>query len=240
MPNRVINARGLDDDISGLGQCSKIQKYRFDKGRRVMSKATIKEFLEAYKKYDPTNDYYHRYIDRAILWLFNRYPGHKSLEQVFAKISLVNRVYRANMERRKKEGEWKLAELLVENKFDDVITPLTRIPKFDSKALPEIVKVHSCFVTLAKKTIRIKATSFCSKYLHFHFPKIVPIYDSKSYETAWELVGKEVFINHSNAGDYEYFCLAILKLIEKLRRFEGVKNPNLKIIDHILYEKLRR
>lgn len=204
-----------------------------------MSKTTIKEFLEAYKKYDPTNDYYHRYIDQAIFWLFEKYPNHKSPEQVFAKISFVNRVYRANMERRKKEAEWKLAELLVANKFDDIVAPLKRIQKLNSKTLPEIIKVHSRFVTLSKKTIRIRATSFCSKYLHFHFPQLIPIFDRNAYKTARRLVGNEIGTSYSEVGDYEYFCRAILALVEKLRS-QGIRSHNLKTFDYLLYDKLRK
>jgi hypothetical protein len=205
-----------------------------------MKKATLNEFLAAYKKYDPTYDYYHRYIDEAISWAFEKYPGHKSPEQVFAKISLVNRVYRANIQRRKKGAEWKLAELLVDKNFDNTINPLKKIRKFDSKTLPEIVGVHNRFVNIAKNTLRIRAASFCSKYLHFHFPKIIPIFDSKSYDTAWTLVGEEIDTNRDGVGDYEYFCLALLALTEKLKRLQGFRNANLKTIDYLLYEELRR
>jgi len=204
-----------------------------------MKQGTLKGFLAAYKKYNPTYDHYDRYIDEAISHLFKKYPGHKSIEQVFAKISLVNRVYRTNVERRKKEAEWKLAELLVANKFDNIIAPLKRIQKFNSETLPEIVKVHTRFVTLSKKTIRIRATSFCSKYLHFHFPKLIPIFDSNAYETAWRLVRKEICTSCGDIGDYEYFCLAILALAEKLRS-QRIRSPNLKTIDYLLYDKLRK
>ncbi len=98
-----------------------------------MKKVTPNGFLAAYKKYNPTYDRYDRYIDEAISHLFEKYPGHKSIEQVFAKISLVNRVYRASVERRKKEAEWKLAELLVANNFDKFIAPLKRIQRFNSE-----------------------------------------------------------------------------------------------------------
>ena len=204
-----------------------------------MKQGTLKGFLAAYKKYNPTYDHYDRYIDEAISHLFKKYPGHKSIEQVFAKISLVNRVYRTNVERRKKEAEWKLAELLVANKFDNIIAPLKRIQKFNSETLPEIVKVHTRFVTLSKKTIRIRATSFCSKYLHFHFPKLIPIFDSNAYETAWRLVRKEICTSCGDIGDYEYFCLTILTLAEKLRS-QGIRSANLKAIDYLLYDKLRK
>lgn len=170
-----------------------------------MKKAKIDKFLAAYKKYDP--DYYYRYIDEAISRVFQKYPRHTSLEQVFAKISLVNRVYRANIERKRKGAEWELAEHLVDNKFDNTITPLKKIRKFDAGTLPEIVGVHERFVNIAKKALRVRAASFCSKYLHFHCPMIIPIFDSRAYETAWKLVGKEINDSDDDISDYGYYLL---------------------------------
>jgi hypothetical protein len=202
----------------------------------VVKKATIDKFIAAYKKYDPDYDD-SRYLNEAISQTFQKYPHHTSTEQVFAKISLVNRVQRANIVRRRKGAEWTLAEFLVNKKFDNTITPLKKIRKFDAETLPEIVDVHKRFVNTAKKVLRIRAVSFCSKYLHFHFPKIIPIFDSKASETAWKLVGKEIKDCYGYRSDYEHYCLAILNIIEKLS-LHGIRSININAIDHLLYDEL--
>ena len=200
-----------------------------------MNKPKIDRFIGAYRKYDP--NYYYRYIDQAIFLTFQKYPNHTSPEQVFAKISLVNRIYRTNIQRRRKDAEWKLAELLVDKKFDNAITPLKTIKNLDAATLPEIVGIHERFVNIAKKVLRVRATSFCSKYLHFHFPKIIPIFDSKAYETAWKLVGNEINDSDMGISDYGCYCLTILNLIEKLNIY-GIRSANLKAIDYLLYDEL--
>lgn len=169
-----------------------------------------------------------------------KYPKHNNIEQVYAKVTIINRVYRANLQMSKSGAERKLAEYLVKNNFDKIIAPLKNIKKFDIKTINTILKIHSIFVKLTDKKLKKHALSFCSKYLYFHFPEIVPIYDRRAYETAWKLVGNELGDISSERlinADYAYYCASILKLIEHLKN-NGIKNPNLKIIDVLLYDKM--
>jgi hypothetical protein len=171
------------------------------------------------------------------LYLCRKYPDHVDVDQVGSKVALINSAYRANIQTSRKGAEWKLAEHLVRNKFDEIISPLKRIAVFNGSTPREIVDVHGKFTELVKQTLKIQANSFCSKYLYFHFSNIIPIFDSRAYKTAWELAGSDIDDTaHDDLAnyDYAYFCDAVLRLVELLNA-KGEANPNLKIIDLILY-----
>ena len=153
---------------------------------------------------------------------------------------MINQVYRANLQMSKSGAEWKLAEYLVKNNFDKIIAPLKSIKKFDEKTIDTIIRIHGIFVRLTNRALKKHANSFCSKYLSFHFPKIIPIFDNRAYTAAWKLVGSELedisFERLINA-DYAYYCASVHKLIEYLKN-NGIKKPNLKIIDVLLYDEM--
>jgi hypothetical protein len=197
----------------------------------------IGKFINNYKKCK--GDYYFKYLDEAIFFLCKKYPDHFDVDQVGSKVTLINRSYRANIQTSKKGAEWELAKCLVENKFDETISPLETIIAFNGNTFSDIVAIHGKFTQLVKRTLKIQANSFCSKYLYFHFPNIIPIFDSRAYKSSRELVGNDIETgyDHLANNDYAYFCAAILRLIESLK-VNGVQNPNLKIIDFVLYDTM--
>jgi hypothetical protein len=201
-----------------------------------MKQSKIDKFIRRYK--GQGNDYSYKYLDEGIFWLCKKYSNHNNTEQVYAKVTMINQVYRANLQMSKSGAEWKLAEYLVKKNFDNIIAPLKSIKNFDEKTIDTIIRIHGMFVRLTRRALKKYANSFCSKYLSFHFPKIIPIFDKRAYTTAWKLVGSELedisFERLINA-DYAYYCASILKLMEYLKN-KGIKKPNLKIIDVLLYD----
>jgi hypothetical protein len=202
-----------------------------------MAVRNTKGFINAYTK----AEYWWEPLDRPILTACRMMPNHVANEEVFAKIALVNRVYRANLHLGTTNAEWKLAELLVRMKFDNTIAQLRKLKSFSNKTKASVIAAHEDFVKIAYKVTKRVENSFCAKYLSSHFPAVLPIFDSKSYATSWKLkggsLGKDLYDNNRNC-DYGYHCEAILLLITDLRR-EGISNPNLKLIDSILYESGR-
>ena len=197
----------------------------------------IKDFIQA----DKNVDYYFRSLDEAILYACRKNPYHNNEEEVFAKIALVNRVYGANLYRylgrAGKEAEWRLAERFVQEKLDNKLLPLKDIRRFNRNSIDTIVQTHEKLVKVTYSITKKVQNSFCSKYLSFHFPKIIPIFDSYSYAASWNLVRKQVKATRFDESwnyDYGYHCEAVLLLVEALLR-SGIKNPDLKLVDCVLY-----
>jgi len=197
----------------------------------------IKDFIQAYRNVD----YYFKPLDQAILRACRRNPRHNNESEVFAKIALVNRTYRANLDRyldrASKDAEWRLAEKFVHENIDNDLLPLKNIRRFNRNSLDTIVQTHEKLIQIVYTITKRAQNSFCSKYLSFHFPKTVPIFDSHSYDVSWHLIGNQVKATRFDENrnyDYGYHCEAILLLVEVLLR-RGIKNPDLKLVDCVLY-----
>lgn len=203
----------------------------------------IKDFIQAYRNVDRNVDdyYYFKHLDQAIFYACRKNPDHNDKNEVFAKIALVNRTYRANLDRylgrARKDSEWGLAERFVHEKIDNKLLPLKDIRRFNRNSIDTIVQTHEKLIKVTYSITKKTQNSFCSKYLSFHFPKIVPIFDSYSYTASWNLVGRQVKATRFDENrnyDYGYHCEAILLLVEVLLR-SGIKNPDLKLVDCVLY-----
>lgn len=206
-------------------------------GKYYMKLKQIKDFIQAYRNVN----YYFEPIDEAILHVCRKNPYHSNTDEVFAKIALVNRIYRANLSRylgrTGKDAEWRLAERLVQEKLDKNFLPLKDIRRFNKNSIDTIVQTHEKLVKITYSITKKVQNSFCSKYLNFHFPKIIPIFDSYSYAASWNLVGKQVKAIRCDENlnyDYGYHCETVLLLVEALLR-SGIRNPDLKLVDCVLY-----
>ena len=205
-----------------------------------MNKQEIIKLLSEYNK--ARGDYYFKYLDETLFDLCKKFPDHTDEQKVFAKVAIINNVYRANLHMSGRGAEQRLAAHLVKVKFDDKIELLRNMSAFDKATINDIVRIHGYFVRLTDNLLGKRAISFCSKYLNFHFPNIVPIFDSRAYKTIWRYVGAE--LNHLDYddkinADYAYFCDAILEIV-KILEANHVKHPSLKIIDVLLYDTLYR
>jgi hypothetical protein len=153
----------------------------------------------------------------------------------------INRVYRTNIEKAGRNIEWKLAECYVAERLDRLFRPLRTQHAFNAGNIEHVCDAHEGVVHVTKKATKRLDNSFCAKYLSLHFRRVVPIYDGFAYRTAWNLVGRELrtldFDSHLNA-DYRYHCAAVLRLCSVLAE-NGVRKPNIKILDQVLYRASR-
>jgi len=136
-----------------------------------------------------------------------------------------------------KDAEWRLAKTFVRANIDNELLLLKHIRRFNRNSIDTIVQTHETLIQIVYTITRRTQNSFCSKYLSFHFPKIVPIFDSYSYTTSWNLTGRQVKATRFDENrnyDYGYHCEAVLLLVEALLR-SGINNPDLKLVDCVLY-----
>ena len=136
----------------------------------------IKDFIQAYRNVD--DYYYFKPLDQAILYACRKHPDHNNESEVFSKIALVNRTYGANLHRylgrASKDTEWRLAKTFVHEIIDNELLPLKHIRRFNRNSIDTIVQTHDKLIQIVYTITKRTQNSFCSKYLSFHFPKIVP------------------------------------------------------------------
>lgn len=162
-------------------------------------------------------------------------PEHKDEDVIVAKIWLIGRTYAAAIERRKLDTNYagdfyydKVAPKMLEigKELDDRINIVKSKP-IDKDNLGDILDLHAYLVDHFKTITGLSKRSLASKYLHFHCPKAMFIYDSKASIAIRKLIGKsEEYSNYiSNDRDSEYtdFCLRVLELKNRLENEYSLK-----------------
>ncbi len=173
-------------------------------------------------------------LDRPILRACKGHPGHSDCSEVYAKVALVNRMYSANLGRYNKEGKFEaedqVAQALFKSDIDKFIKPLLDLDALSEDVLPKVLKCHDRLIQIARPGAGNEALSFCSKYLSFHLPRVVPILDRRAELTASQVEGIPSF---RGCGRFEKHCRRVLALMNFLVMKRIM--PNLKIIDYVLY-----
>lgn len=198
-----------------------------------MALKTVEDFVTAYHH----ADYRWEELDKPLIRFFAENPRHEDVKIVFGKITLVNRTYNTNLHMAGDEAEWRLARHFVSTSVDKIISPFQAVKRFGRHMLSDLMAVHSDLVSSANEVTHRNENSFCSKYLSFHFPETVPIFDQYAYVTSRRLIGSSLmrgmYLGQKNA-DYGYHCQAVATLVEALET-SGVKDWRIKLIDNILY-----
>ena len=201
---------------------------------------TLADFLSAYKQVH-ADGYDFKIMDDTLFDLCRRFPGHtKGLErQIVAKVGLVNRAYRANLQMGTEYAEWKLAQRLTTSDIDEHLSKLRSLSSFDEAAAPVVLQAHHSLVAVCKEVTGRWALSFASKYLSFHVPRVVPIFDSLSYKEGWNYARGSVAspLPGKAAEDYRWHTASVLFLANHLRK-QGI-DPDVKLIDVVLYKQAR-
>lgn len=199
-------------------------------------------FLEQYRKIqtgirekDPTY-YWWIPLDRPIISACRNNPGHSDPCEVAAKVALVNRMYSAQLGKGKMGkfvAEDKVTEsLVVSNRvIDDFMRKLSKFTTLNRDNLPTVVECHNKLVEIIRKRLKLKTFSFSSKYLSFHFPRVVPIFDSKATTCARKILKADSAFR--GYEPYEKHCRQILRLMEVLVEYK--LKPKVKTIDYVLY-----
>jgi hypothetical protein len=137
---------------------------------------------------DPGKDFWHP-TNEILYDLCKTHPDHNSNSEIAAKVLLIGRSYAAAVERGVPHENGNVRDT---TKFyrDRIATPIRRaaidadVAKL--RALSDIspqnadivLSAHARLTEVLAQSIGIRKRSFVSKYLHFHAPNAVPIYDS--------------------------------------------------------------
>jgi hypothetical protein len=195
---------------------------------------TLADFLSEYKRVQ-AQGYNWQVMDDTLFELCRRYPGHIEPREIVAKVGLVNRAYRANLQMGTEDAEWKLAQHLKNSDIDEHLNKLRSLPSFNDATAPVVLQAHHRLVEVCKEVTGRWALSFASKYLSFHAPRVVPIFDSYSYAEGWKYARGSVAspLPGAAAEDYRWHTASVLFLANHLRT-QGIE-PDVKLIDVVLY-----
>jgi hypothetical protein len=198
----------------------------------------FQQFVAAYKDAergtrdkDPAH-YWRCPLDRIITSACRDNSGHSDVCEVFAKVAIVNRMYRTKLELGGEDQEWQVAEALVMANTDEILTHLNQLGTFGQETMRAVLDSHTRLVQIIHEATNRDEVSFISKYLNFHVPKLVPIIDRRAEARAREITAGVYGMN--KGGRYEQHLNRLLYLLNQLSA-NDVMNPDLKLVDHVLY-----
>lgn len=210
---------------------------------------TINASLETKTKHNRTVDYLIRNIKNVDHWelsnsvlydLCRKHPDHTELKVVIAKTLIIGRVYSATLERGNVAGTESgdlfytkhvfpvFRKLFSSKRVQRIVTDLQL-----KKATPvDILNLHGLMVKALYGLRKLNKVSFCSKYLHFHYPESYFIIDSRakyalallsSYLSVKGLLtvnSQESYFNTKNDINYDYEkfynkCILVRAALEK-------------------------
>ena len=120
--------------------------------------------------------------NEALYSLCRKHPEHRSVEHIVAKVWLIGRSYAAAIERGAEVGDGeniyvtRVAPAMRGARIDEWFEPLQGLNRPDAAM---VVPVHARLTRLFQEISGKEKRSLASKYLHFHFPKAVYIFDER-------------------------------------------------------------
>lgn len=140
---------------------------------------------------------------------------------------LIGRAYSATIERRRTSEEEPFAEnenfydhrfapIYQEANLDEVFKPLYDYSDINKNTITPILEVHRVLTQTLHKVTKQWKRSLATKYLHFHFPDLIFIYDKRASNTLGKYVPrwwKRELEEDPRYDMYYYrFCLSMMNL----------------------------
>lgn len=133
-------------------------------------------------------------LDRQSAWdlgnqtLYNlclKHPDHRSVDVIVAKMWLIGRSYASSIERRRDSQSAKGDDFYLDTvgprmKRSGVDMWFGVIRELRRPDLSVVVPVHKRLTDVFREISGLEMRSLASKYLHFHFPRAVYIYDERA------------------------------------------------------------
>ena len=176
---------------------------------------------------------------------------HKKADIALAKIWLIGRSYSAAIERGAGEHvessvdfyAEKVAPMLVNSDIDKWISKLNKIGRVTGDNYKELLEVHFKLMNEIIKITDKKKRSLVSKYLHFHAPESVFIYDSIANKSIRALLSEEeVNFKYIKGYDnaYSLFVVRCLYLRDEIIEPKIGKKVSPRFIDKVLLSSVNK
>ena len=142
-----------------------------------ITRAVVEAALARQSAWDLGNDVLYR--------LCRKHPDHRSDDAIVAKVWLIGRAYAAAIERRRIDLDLSSDEFYLSrvakgirgSGIDRSFRALQGLSRPDPVA---VVPVHKWLTERFRRISKHDNRSLASKYLHFHFPRAVYIYDARA------------------------------------------------------------
>ncbi len=201
----------------------------------------FKAYKNAWRRYEET----HRVSDQVLYDMCKAYPSHDTFAHIFAKVNIIDRIYRTNL-RFRRISLIDLSEYIYSKRktVDKIFEQLMRLktPTADNiiltSTLESIIELHGCMVSLLERFTGTEESSFVSKYMHFHRREIVPILDRRArkaiqvYSPSGDALRKP---QNANSRYYD-FCGHFLTLWRMTLKYESNHADIVKKLDQYLYQ----
>lgn len=158
-----------------------------------------------------------------------KYPYHTDESEIIAKVWLIGRSYAVSIERSKKRKEEKASGQVSDDFYADTIAPYFKggfdkeiseargLDILTDKNLCVILEVHKKTVDFISRITGDDKRSFASKYLHFHFPNLFFIYDSRASKAI-----KDIFKEINGDEEEVKEIIKIKEIIKKCRNYDKI------------------
>ena len=134
-------------------------------------------------------------------------PFHTDDEVIIAKTLFIGRIYAAAIERGRKKANYTetgdnlyittVVNLFKKSDLDNELKLISN-KKLNAGSINDLLRIHKKLVDMLKTITGQEKRSFASKYLHFHFPDLFFIYDSRAIESI------EKYFDKGNHKAYPY------------------------------------
>ena len=207
--------------------------------------------LDQISKYDDSNKRY-RLGNKILYDMVSANPSNTNEDLVANKIWVIGRTYSASVEICKKTGALKLGDFYydhvaphiakseLDKKINDIKAKKYKSPD-DPGAAEDILDLHHYLVSLLKPLTQQEKRSLASKYLHFHLPELVFIYDHITAKNAKLFVDDEgVAIipphpNHTWDREYAELFFRELEIYREISKYSYPSGDTLpRVVDNLL------
>lgn len=182
--------------------------------------------------------------NKNIYDLCRTYPKHINEHEIIAKIWIIGRTYAAAIERRKPKDNIdndkfyveKVAPKIMKKQIDNWFNSIKSFSEISSENFEEILKIHYKLTALFEEITNLQKRSLSSKYLHFHFPDLFFIYDTRSVKAMRKLVSITRRANRISMpvdNEYRKFCEKCLTLRGFIKKTFG-KSLSPRQLDNLL------
>jgi hypothetical protein len=135
------------------------------------------------------NDY-SGYGNEVLYRMCEERPCHDNIDTIMSKLWIIGRAYSAAIERKagKDFSLKQAAEHIKTSEIDSHISKLKKIDRTSLENVDTLLTAHKYFTDVLKDITDFNKRSLASKYLHFHAPRSVFIFDSIANQRIREII----------------------------------------------------
>ncbi len=136
------------------------------------------------------------HLGNSVLYdLCSEYFEHDSADKILAKTLLIGRSYAVALDRRKNKkhinDDFYLKKVVPKFMYSNIDQQLKKLKPHNTITkdnIKDILSVHYYLTKLINPLTKQNKRSFSSKYLHFHFPKLFFLFDSRAEAAFWKKI----------------------------------------------------